>query len=448
MKVVAVLLTVLSTASISNALSLELGDVDSTCNAAGEIINGIMDYYTGYRYGGTVGYFQQPYYWWEGGLAFGAMIDTWDICKNDTYVEMLQASIYHQAGPNFNYMISNQSDVEANDDQLFWGLTVMEAAERGFPAVNNDDNASYLEMAQAVYNTVWERWNDQHCSGGLVWQILSNMSGADYKSTAANAGLFAIGARLGRFTGNSMYMETCERISNWLKDSYFVTEKDNYYIVYDGANIGNNECFTINGYIWSYNYGLMIMGSSYMYSATGDDKWKNDLEKYLNGLEKYMVVNGVLDEYTCHSMKCNNDQRVFKAVVARALGEVVQLVPDLASQAQTILDASAKAAALSCSGGSDSNTCGQDWTVDGWDGKYGLGEQIDALEAIQNSVMSQAKKPLTSHDSDEKENFLFGLEGDMKPLLVTRTHTVYNTHTEQATETTVVVKTETKTKTV
>lgn len=443
MKTINILLALMSTLSISNALDLELGNIDSSCNAATEIINGIMDYYTGYRYGGTVGYFQQPYYWWEGGLAFGAMIETWAICENDTYVEMLQASIYHQAGPKFNYMILNQSDVEANDDQLFWGLTVMEAVERGFPAVQNDDYASYLEMSQAVYNTVWERWNDQHCGGGLGWQIFSNMSGIDYKSTASNAGLFALGARLGRFTGNSMYLETCSRISNWLKDSYFVSEKDNYYIIYDGANIGDDECYTINGYLWSYNYGLMIMGSAYMYSATNDDQWKNDLEKYILGLEQYMVVNGVLDEYSCHTKDCNNDQRVFKSVVARALGEVVQLVPDLAPKAQDILDASAKAAALCCSGGSDSKTCGLDWTTNEWDGLYGLGEQINALEAIQNSVISQIKRPLTSEDSDAKGDFLFGLEGNMTPELVTRTHTVFNTHTVSATETTVVTKSKT-----
>lgn len=420
--------------SSTMALSLEVGNLDSSCEAATEIIDGIMDYYTGYRYGGTVGYFQEPYYWWEAGLCFGAMIDTWTICNNDTYVQMLQASIYHQAGPNFNYMLLNQSHVEANDDQLFWGLTVMEAAERGLPPVDDSSDASYLEMSQAVYNTVWERWNDASCGGGLSWQIFSNMSGYDYKSTASNAGLFALGARLGRFTGNQLYFDTCTRVSEWLKESSFVTKQDDYYIVYDGADETNN-CGTINGYIWSYNYALMIMGSTYMYNATGDSAWSDDLQLYLNGLEHYMVVNGVLNEYACETRQCNNDQRVFKAVVARSLGEVVQLVPSMAAQAQSILDTSAAAAALSCSGGSDGKTCGMNWTIGGWDGMYGLGEQICALETIQNSVISQAKPPLKASDvSNDDGDFTFGLES-LTPTLLTRTHTSFNTHTVEATTT-------------
>lgn len=429
-------------ASHATALDLTLGDKDSVCSAATQIIDGIMDYYTGYRYGGTVGYFQQPYYWWEAGLAFSAMIDTWSICDNDTYVSMLQDSIYHQAGPDYNYMIANQSDVEANDDQLFWGFTVMEAAERGFPAKDGEEH-DYLEIAQAVYNTVWERWNADHCGGGLVWQILANMSGADYKSTASNAGLFALGARLGKYTGNEMYYETCQRVSDWLKDSYFVTQKDDYYVVYDGANIGNNECYTINGYSWSYNYGMMMVGCTYLYKATGDSKWEDELQKYMNGIEQNLIVNNIVTEYTCANTECNNDQRVFKSVLLKALGEITLLLPntDYATRAQQILDASAQAAAESCSGGSDKKTCGMDWLQNGWDGMYGLGEQIDALEAIQQSIMNQAAQPVDADTQGAPQgDFTFGLTGDMTPEWVTRTHTSYNTHTVEVTVTAVVTE--------
>nr|AIA94325.1 CAZy families GH76 protein [uncultured Pichia] len=43
--------------SVTDALDLTIGNKDSVCNAATKIIDGIMDYYEGTRYGGTVGMF-------------------------------------------------------------------------------------------------------------------------------------------------------------------------------------------------------------------------------------------------------------------------------------------------------------------------------------------------------------------------------------------------------
>lgn len=426
--------------SITNGLTLELGSKQSVCDATVEIINGIMDYSEGSRYGGTVGMFQQPYYWWEAGLVFGGLIDNWFICENDSNVKTIQDSIYHQAGPSYNYMILNQSKVEANDDQLFWGLTTLEAAERGFPTVENEP--TYLELSQAVYNTMYERWDDE-CRGGLRWQIFSNMSGWDYKSTVANAGLFAMGARLGKFTSNKIYFETSARVLRWIKEVTFIRSTDNYYIIYDGSNIADNQCSVINGAIWSYNYALFIMGSAYLYAATNEDNWKNEVGMFLNGIEHFLTKNddNILYEYQCEVWgKCNNDQRAFRAIVARALGEVVQLVPDHAEKAQNILNASAKGAAFSCSGGSDGVTCGRDWSSNSWDGLYGLGEQIAALEIIQNTLMSEKENPAGgggdgtgdnggNSDNLMKGSFITNLGKEFIPQIRTNTHTSTITHT-------------------
>ena len=51
----------------------------------------------------------------------------------------------------------------------------------------------------------------------------------------------------------------------------------------------------------------------------------------------------------------------------------------------TWINASALAAAKSCSGGYDGHTCGLNWFYDGWDSNYGLGEQMSALEVIVNT---------------------------------------------------------------
>lgn len=54
------------------------------------------------------------------------------------------------------------------------------------------------------------------------------------------------------------------------------------------------------------------------------------------------------------------------------------------------------AAAQSCSGGNDGVTCGHRWWTDGWDGEFGVGEQISALEVIQSNLIERVEGPLSS----------------------------------------------------
>ncbi len=387
-----------------NAIDLQVGDQESVCNAATDLVNGIMDYYLGIRYGGTVGMFQQPYYWWESGLAFGSLVDTWKFCDNDTYVSIIQDAFQHQKGADNNFNgVANQSDVEANDDQLFWGFTAMEAAERNFPpyADESDENPSYAQIALNTYNSMAPRWDANNCDGGLRWQILSNMSGWDYKSTISTAGVYALAGRLARYTGDDEFVKSASRVLRWMKQSNFVMLSDDgtYYSVHDGAEIVDGNCPVVNGAIWSYNYATMMMGTVYLYSATNDDSWADELGKFLSGVEHYMVNTtggNVLYEYQCEQFgSCNNDQRAFRAIVARVLGKIVQLAPntDYAQRAMTLINESAQGAAASCSGGSDGVTCGMNWGINGWDGLYGLGEEISALEIIQNTLIEQVDAP-------------------------------------------------------
>ncbi|KAK7687479.1 hypothetical protein QCA50_009350 [Cerrena zonata] len=69
---------------------------------------------------------------------------------------------------------------------------------------------------------------------------------------------------------------------------------------------------------------------------------------------------------------CNNDQRAFRSLFARNLKLTGLVASDVDDDLTKWLESSAKAAAQSCSGGTDGITCGQDWNHDGWDSKYGL----------------------------------------------------------------------------
>jgi mannan endo-1,6-alpha-mannosidase len=79
-------------------------------------------------------------------------------------------------------MPANQSKSLGNDDQGFWGLTAMAAAEYNFENPPSD-SPQWLALAQAVFNTQAVRWDDTSCGGGLRWQIYNFNSGYDYKVT-------------------------------------------------------------------------------------------------------------------------------------------------------------------------------------------------------------------------------------------------------------------------
>lgn len=73
-------------------------------------------------------------------------------------------------------MPANQSKSLGNDDQGFWGMTAMTAAEYNFP---NPDSSlpQWLALAQAVFNTQAPRWDASTCAGGLRWQIFTFNTG-------------------------------------------------------------------------------------------------------------------------------------------------------------------------------------------------------------------------------------------------------------------------------
>lgn len=392
------------------AIDLTTGDKDSVCNAATKIIQGMMDYYEGIRYGGTVGLFQTPYYWWEAGEAFGGMIDTWYFCQNDTYEKMIYNALEAQKGTGNSFMPQNQTMTEGNDDQGFWAFAALGAAERNFTNPP-DKEVGWLGLAQGAYNTMWSRWDNSTCSGGLRWQIFTWNSGYDYKNTISNACLFNIAARLARYTQNDTYAETAKTVYSWLQKVGYIKLDGSSYSVYDGANV-ENSCQTINTAQWSYSLATLMGGAAYLYNYTGDTEWQTEVGRYVSGLSTFLN-NDVLYEPRCqNSGTCNNDQRSFRSIVSRYIGATARLVPQYTDDLMKVLDASASGAAASCSGGTDGHTCGQNWSSGSWDGKYGLGEQMSALEAIQNTLVLTRPGPYDNSTGSSAGDVNAGTDAD------------------------------------
>lgn len=114
---------------------------------------------------------------------FNALIDYWLYTGDSSYNDLVTQGLLFQVGDQNDYMPSNQTLTEGNDDQGFWGLAVMSAAENNFPNPPAD-KPQWLALAQAVFNTQAARWDTEYCNGGLRWQIYKWNRGYDYKVSA------------------------------------------------------------------------------------------------------------------------------------------------------------------------------------------------------------------------------------------------------------------------
>ena len=174
---------------------------------------GLREWYTGDRPGDVPGNLPDPYYWWLCGAMFNSFIDYWYYTGDDTYNAITRQAMVHQIGNPKAFMPDNQTSKLGNDDQAFWGMTAMSAAETKLPDVEGE--MSWLSLAIAVFNTQAPRWNTQTCGGGLNWQIFRFNNGFDYKNTISNGAFFNIAARLAKYTGNATYVEWAERAWDW-----------------------------------------------------------------------------------------------------------------------------------------------------------------------------------------------------------------------------------------
>ncbi|KKZ64787.1 mannan endo-1,6-alpha-mannosidase [[Emmonsia] crescens] len=242
------------------AIELDIHSDDSIKQAAKTIAKGLTAYYTGHRPGDVPGNLPAPYPWWEAGAMFGALVDYWFYTGDSSYNEITTQALLHQASPSRNFMPLNQTQAEGNDDQSFWAITAMAAAERNFPNPP-PDQPQWLALVQGTFNSQAARWNTETCGGGLKWQIYQFNRGFTYKNTIANGCFFHIAARLATYTNNQTYADWAEKTWDWMERIGLVS---NNYHFFDGTDDLKN-CSDINHIQWTYNAGVNLLGAAHMY---------------------------------------------------------------------------------------------------------------------------------------------------------------------------------------
>ena len=253
----------LAGSTYTSAIQLDLTSDASIKTAAKAIAFDMMSIYTGNRTGDTPGNLPDPYFWWECGAMFGAMIDYWYYTGDASYVPVTTQALLAQVGPDVNYMPPNQSSTLGNDDQAFWGMAAMSAAEWNFPNPPADQ-PQWLALAQAVFNSQVPRWENATCGGGLRWQIFPFNTGFDYKNTISNGAFMNLGARLARYTGNDTYAQWAEEAWEWMSKVNLINQTD--FSVVDGSHDLDGGCVTNTPIRWTYNVGILLHGAAHMYN--------------------------------------------------------------------------------------------------------------------------------------------------------------------------------------
>ena len=165
--------------------NLAAADIKAT---AADIAWDLLQYYKGNTSGQTPGILPGPppagdYYWWEAGAMWGTLIDYYKLTGDDSYNKLITDAMLWQVGPDKDYMPPNVTASLGNDDQGFWGMSAMLAAENNFPDPPADQ-PQWLALAQAVFHTQADpQRHDDTCNGGLRWQIPLSNNGYDYKNS-------------------------------------------------------------------------------------------------------------------------------------------------------------------------------------------------------------------------------------------------------------------------
>lgn len=422
----AILLVLASKCAVT--IEVDLTNPDSIKTAASTIAYDLMTYYTGNITGsqnwqGFPGILQLPYgtgagaggyYWWEGGGLWGTMIDYWYYTGDPSYNHVVtQALVFNANAPDNDFLNKNETASMGNDDQGFWAMSAMTAAEVNFPAPPENSNIpGWLALAQGVFNGQAKRWDDTSCGGGMRWQQNADQSGWTYKNSISNGVFFNVASRLALYTGNNTYYDWANKTYNWVSTIGLLNETT--WLVFDGtASQQPLNCTQIDHDQWTYNVGIYLHGAANMYNYTSslDDSdpraadtqlWKARITALAEKGLPVFFPNGIMTE-GCESSHCDNDQKSFKTFLARWMAATTKLAPFSWDVIHPKIVSSATAAALQCSGGVNAigsgagRQCGLRWSQNGaYDGDTGAGQQMAALEIIQANLITQAADTLTN----------------------------------------------------
>ncbi len=155
------------------------------------------------------------------------------------------------------------------DDDLGWATI---AFIRGYEITGN---ATYLNVAQTNFNTVWSRGWDS-AGGGGIWEEVG--TGKQKQRSVLATGTFIVtGVALYQATGNSTYLSEIKTAYAWERANVFnATNSTNTLGAPGHVNEGLTDTGALQNSNHVYNHGLMLESAAGLYAVTGDSQYLND----------------------------------------------------------------------------------------------------------------------------------------------------------------------------
>ncbi|KAI6781196.1 glycoside hydrolase family 76 [Emericellopsis cladophorae] len=384
------------------AADLAIDSRDDMVETAGILAEDVMSYYDGDKAGhipGVLG--QREIHFYQSGIFMGTFVNYFHLTGDETYNDLVQQGVLFQVGPDENFSPYNQTTRLGNDDQCYWALTAMAAAEYEFPDPPKGE-PQWLDLAKTVYSDQVDRL-DNKCGGGLRWQIINLNVGYNYKNVISSGCLANLAARLALHTGDDKYVDTVEELWDWLSESDLIDADSG--AVYDGIVISNDDC-DADALQVSHNAAILTYTAAVMYNHTdGSDTWRQRLEKLSGSLLDTFFDDGVAIEAQCEPyLLCTLDMPTSKGLMLRWLASTARLAPFLADKIQSKLKTTAQAAIDHCEGDKSERECSVYWSNDSFikPEESGLLEKLAVLSSVQGLLaLSDDVTAKNSADKDE-----------------------------------------------
>lgn len=279
--------------------------------------------------------FAEPIWWWQSGSAVDALLTYTSTTGDSQYASLLSNTLITEATATNDFMTVHAT---GNDDQAWWALAALTAAETSFAPAGS---VPWAALAQNVFEEQTTRWDNDKCNGGMKWKILEGdgTDGWHYKSTIANGLFFQMAARLALLTSSADIKAWAVKSYDWTVSVGLISPD---FDVYDGTDDakGENGCVDVNHNMWSYNVGVFMYGSAVMARLTGEDEWLERTKGFIASAKRNFVneETGELWEAKCEGDgSCDSDQVSFKGTLARWLGATAESLPDLRESVEGIM---------------------------------------------------------------------------------------------------------------
>ncbi|KAJ6164764.1 hypothetical protein N7470_003436 [Penicillium chermesinum] len=393
-----------------SALEIDVNDPNSIKQAASSATWDMMTYYHGNETGAIPGYFHS---WWEGAALFLALLNYWHTTGDTTYNKELTIGLQWQDQGSGKYMPANWSTGIGNDDQMFWGIAAMTAAEYKFP--NPPTGDTWLTLAEGVFydqsSDNGQGWDTTICEGGLRWQKFIAQSGYVMKNAVSNGGFMMLAARLAYYNQKDSFAAWAEKTWDWATTAGMIVNTTATWSIWDSLSKGTGgivpDCTGPGHTQWTYNYGTFITGCAYMYAykfgpvgikgyaITNDTKWLYRTNKLLDALFQGFFLaktGGGISDQTCEATdQCDEDANdpLFKGLTISWLMDVALVVPTLKPKILPKIQITASLAGPACTG-HGGIACGGH-LYGQYDGQASMENQITAVQVFSAAMLPYLK---------------------------------------------------------